>query len=358
MAFPVTAAFVRELEILVSSLRDRGDPSLGRFLPFYCSDTLRQVSDLLDAFECLRQELAGVQASLRELKNVVLVQPPSVPCTVRRFDLEQTLNHRPPLFSFSSAALPNAPAADNTAAKVPPKRPSKPPKKKPEKLKLSLVGKENAPPLPQADISKPPLPDNSSCRRDVKVVENAKTLLPPEEPANRGLPKASPASLLFGLKKDCTPTEPAAEPLANRAKTSNSFASFFSKACTSLSKKDAKGEKESSRRRSRSPKKSPEKDKKDKKRKRSESPLRQSREASQNKKSAYERKRRAAQKDSKKTPTKETDPAPSLPGPDMPKVFDWKAPVSQDNEDLLAAINIPDLRPLDDFEMDEFLQFN
>jgi len=156
MAFPVTAAFARELEILVSSLRNRGDPSLGRFLPFYCADTLRQVSDLLDAFECLRQELAGVQASVRELKNVVLVQPPPVPCTARRFDLEQTPNLRPPLFSFSSVALPKAPAADSAAAKVPTKRPSRPPKKKPEKLTLPLVGKENAPQLPQATSQNPP----------------------------------------------------------------------------------------------------------------------------------------------------------------------------------------------------------
>lgn len=70
----MTAAFVRELEILVSGLKGRGDPCLDRFLPFYSPDTLRQLVDHWNTINCLRQELAGLQVSLQQLSSLVVAQ--------------------------------------------------------------------------------------------------------------------------------------------------------------------------------------------------------------------------------------------------------------------------------------------
>jgi len=347
MAFPVTAAFVRELEILVSALRDRGDPSLTRFLPFYCADTLRHVSNLLDAFECLRQELAGVQSSVRELKNLVLFQPGQV-----------TGLSRPVSFSFPNLSLPtapsqnlpisSAPAPDNSVVKIPPKRPPRQPRKKTEKP-LQTKEKENVPP-PQADTFEMQLPD-SACKKDAQIVENLKTASPPDSAKSPRL-EVRPAAPVSTPKMEGRLSEPLADP----AKHKKVFPSFFSKSCTSLFVKEKKKEKERSQRRSRSPEKTlPQKDKK---RKRSRSPRGRSRESFENKKSRPDSKHRAPEKDAKKKAAEPAAPvyAPPLPAPDMPEIFDWQT--SKAGAEVVATMNIPDLAPLDDFEMDQFLHFH
>ena len=115
----VTAAFVRELEILVSTLKSKGDPCLDRFLPFYSPDTLRQLVDHWNTINCLRQELSGVQASLQQLSSLVVAQTQQLthPSSCSKFSLHIV---EPVTFPSQPIAPPPRPKPSKPKAKKTP----------------------------------------------------------------------------------------------------------------------------------------------------------------------------------------------------------------------------------------------
>lgn len=186
----VTAAFARELEILVNGLKARGDPCVGRFLPFYSPETLRQVTDHWNTINCLRQELAGVQASLQQLSSLVIAQTQQLshPSSCQNFTLHTV---EPVAFPFEPVppAAPRAKASKPRAKKKPtagapeiastvspPAENSAPPAQKVASPSVSdSAPQESTPPKKKKKSSKRPLE-----QRDA-VAPNIQVILPPVE---------------------------------------------------------------------------------------------------------------------------------------------------------------------------------
>lgn len=65
-------SLLREVGLLLSTLKEENHPSLQRVLPHYTDKSVREILNLGQTLNCIKQELGGLNASMQNLTQIML----------------------------------------------------------------------------------------------------------------------------------------------------------------------------------------------------------------------------------------------------------------------------------------------
>lgn len=105
-------ALLREVGLLLATLKSENHPSAQRLSPLYDEKAVREIVNCWQTLQCVKQELCGLQASMQHLTVLVM-------------SVQQKLHHPSDCYNFSTPQLPPSPSGQSVQ-KGPEQPPAKP----------------------------------------------------------------------------------------------------------------------------------------------------------------------------------------------------------------------------------------